>query len=194
MDDLTAFILAGGKSSRMGRDKAFVQIEGVTLLHRALVLARTLTPAVWIVGDPPKFTSINPAIGDVHPGHGPLGGIHAALNASETDLNLILAVDLPFLETKFLEYLVAEARTTHATVTVPESGGRLHPLCAVYRRHFAGFAEKALLAGKNKIDLLFAEVETRVISQPELSRMGFSDRIFHNLNTLADVEALGGRA
>ena len=192
MDDLSAFVLAGGKSARMGRDKAFVEVGGVTLLHRALALARTLTPAVWIVGDPWQFSSMNPAIEDVHRGHGPSGGIHAALNASETDLNLILAVDLPFLETKFLEHMVAEAKATHAVVTVPEFGGRLHPLCAVYRRSFAAFAEKALLAGKNRIDLLFPEVEARFIRQSELSHLGFTERLFHNLNTQADVEALGG--
>src|ERR1700746_750117 len=95
---LTAFILAGGKSSRMGSDKAFLDLGGRSLLARSLDLARSVTPDVKIVGDPAKFSAFAPTIPDLYSGRGPLAAIHAALTNSATDFNLILAVDLPFLD------------------------------------------------------------------------------------------------
>src|ERR1700704_3068714 len=97
VDNVTAFVLAGGKSSRMGQDKAFLQLGGRTLLDRALDLAKNAVDGVFIVGSAEKFASLGPVVEDIYPGHGPLGGIHAALTRTSTDLNLIIAVDLPFL-------------------------------------------------------------------------------------------------
>jgi molybdopterin-guanine dinucleotide biosynthesis protein A len=188
VNDVAAFVLAGGKSSRMGkdRDKAFLELEGRSLLSRTLELAATVSDNVSIVGNGAKYFPFGKTVDDVYPEHGPLGGIHAALTATESRLNLILAVDLPFLETSFLHYLVSEASRGSALVTVPKSVERWHPLCAVYRREFAADAEKALHRGRNKIDSLFAQVETRVIDDDELSRMNFSPTMFHNVNTPQD--------
>ena len=184
---VTAFILAGGKSTRMGADKAFVALEGRTLLARMLELARSVTAEVRIVGDPAKFAPFAPVVADVFPGCGPLGGIHAALRSSKTDLNFILAVDTPFVSLALLQFLLTQAERSGAVVTVPCSEGRLHPLCAVYRREFADVAEQALKAGRYKIDALFEESGTRVISPEELEVAGFAPRIFRNLNTPEDV-------
>jgi len=183
VDGITAFIVAGGKSSRMGKDKAFLQLGGQTLLARALALAATVTEEVRIVGDPVRFLPFARVVQDVFPGRGPLGGIHAALRASETELNLMLAVDLPFVESRFLAYLTASACQCAAVVTVPRSAGGWQPLCGVYRREFAALAERALRKSKNRIDSLFAAVETRAIGDEELVRMGFSANMFRNLNT-----------
>ncbi len=190
MPDVTAFILAGGKSARMGRDKAFVEFEGETLLARMLGLGRSVTLDVRIVGDAKKFASFASVVEDIFQDRGPLGGIHAALRASHTDLNLTLAVDMPFVSTTFLKYLVSQARSTlGAAVIVPRTGERWQPLCAVYRREFADAAETALLAGQNKIDLLFTAIKTRVIEEQELKRDGFSLDLFRNLNTPEELEA-----
>jgi molybdenum cofactor guanylyltransferase len=180
---VTAFVLAGGKSSRMGSDKAFLQLGGETLLSRALKLAGAVTREVRIIGDARKFADFGEVIEDVYRDRGPLGGIHAALSASATELNLILALDLPFLTPEFLEYLIVQAQKSSATVTVPRAGGGLQPLCAVYRRAFAEVAEQSLREGKNKIDALFAKVETRVIEEDQLIKAGFSAEMFRNLNT-----------
>lgn len=71
---------------------------------------------------------------------------------------------------------------------VPAAETGLQPLCAVYRREFAEVAERSLVADKNKIERLFAEVQTRVIKQDELERNGFSEEMFRNLNTELDWE------
>jgi len=78
-------------------------------------------------------------------------------------------------------------------VVVPEAGGRLQPLCAVYRRSFAVVAERSLRAGKNKVDRLFAEVPTRVVPQEELERNGFPEEMFRNLNTEKEWQEASAR-
>lgn len=188
--DLAAFILAGGKSSRMGTDKAFVILDGRTLLQRSLSLARSATSKVRIVGPAEKFAAFAPAVEDIFPGCGPLGGIHAALRTSPVDLNLFLAVDLPFLSPALLQFLVSQARNfPSALVTVPQGGGRLQPLCAVYRRAFAEFAENALQQGRYKIDALFSVAPTKVIHEEALQCAGFASYVFRNLNTPEDLTA-----
>src|SRR5215471_2023611 len=181
--DVTAFILAGGKSTRMGADKAFVVFEGRTLLTRILELARSVCAEVRIVGDRAKFAGFAPVVEDVFPGCGPLGGIHAALRSSQTDLILLLAVDMPFVSAAFLEFLMRRSRESDAKVTLARTRDGLQPLCAVYRRTFADSAEKALRAGRYKIDALFEKAQTQVIDEEELHAAGFSAELFRNLNT-----------
>jgi molybdopterin-guanine dinucleotide biosynthesis protein A len=193
--DLSAFVVAGGKSTRMGTDKAFVDYQGRALLARALDLARSVAPGVWIVGSKEKFARFAPVVEDVFRDCGPLGGIHAALRGSQTELNLMLAVDMPFVSQAFLEYLIIQGQDAlDAAVIVPRSDGRRQPLCAIYRREFAQGAERALQARQNKIDPLFDEVHTRVIEQEELEGAGFSTGIFRNLNTPEELEAEKRRA
>jgi molybdopterin-guanine dinucleotide biosynthesis protein A len=187
-DDLTAFVLAGGQSTRMGREKAMLELGGHTLLERALQLALTVAAEAIVVGSRGEFERYGRLLEDVYPGQGPLGGIHAALWASPTDLNLILAVDTPFLEARFLEFLVAQARESGAVVTLPRTADGFHPLAAVYRRAFRETAEQALAEGRNKIDALFAQVETRVLEEEELRRFAFAPAIFENLNTPEELE------
>lgn len=186
--DVSAFILAGGKSTRMGADKAFVTLDGRTLLARVLELARSLTEDVRIVGEAAKFGAFAPVVQDLFRDCGPLGGIHAALRASREDLNLILAVDLPFISLALLQFLITRARSSPAVVTVPQAGGGWQPLCAVYRREFADTAETALREGRYKIDALFDASHLQVIREDELEAAGFSPRIFRNLNTREELE------
>ena len=182
--DVSAFILAGGRSTRMGADKAFVLLNGRTLLARILDAARTLTSNVIIVGDSLKYSAFAPVVEDVFRGCGPLGGIHAALRSSSNDLNVILAVDTPFVSLALLQFLVKRARASPVSlVTVASANGGLQPLSAVYHRKFADAAEKALRSGCYKIDELFDQTSTQIIGEQELESAGFSQKIFRNLNT-----------
>lgn len=193
--DVTAFILAGGKSTRMGADKAFVKFEGRTLLAHALDLARSVARETRIVGNREKFAPFAFVVEDIFPEQGPLAGIHAALRSSLTPLNVMLAVDTPFVLPEFLEYLIGQARRApEAIAFLPRCDGGLQPLCAVYRREFADAAENALQAGRNKIDLLFDLVPTRALEEAELEGAGFSRDIFRNLNTPEQLLAQKRRA
>jgi molybdopterin-guanine dinucleotide biosynthesis protein A len=173
----------------MGADKAFVPLEGRTLLDHALALAKSVSSEVRIVGSREKFAALGEVVEDEFPQHGPLGGIHAALRASGSELNLMLAVDMPFVEVRFLEYLFQEAdRHESAIVTIPRADGAWQTLCAVYRKPFADLAEQALRAGKNKIDPLFREITMRILDEPELTTQQFSPNMFRNLNTLEELK------
>ena len=190
--DVTAFVLAGGKSTRMGRDKAFLHWAGGTLLSNALKVAASVTANVVIVGDTQKFSCAGVVVEDAYRDRGPLGGIHAALSHSTTDLNLMLAVDLPFVQAPFLAYLIRQARESQAMITVPRASGGFHPLCAVYRKEFVTLAEQSLRERKNKIDSLFPKVACRILEEDELRKAGFSPEIFRNLNTPEELERAKG--
>src|SRR5437016_13038362 len=105
VDDVSAFVLAGGQSTRMGEDKAFLLLDGRTLLQHALELARSVADDARIVdsaggagsGTSQKFAAYAPVIQDIYAASGPLAGIHAALRATSTELNLMLAVDVPLV-------------------------------------------------------------------------------------------------
>ena len=184
------FLLAGGKSSRMGAntDKAFLDFGGQTLLDRARGVMGAVCGRVAIVGDPAKFAKYGSIVADIFPGCGPLGGIHAALVYSSAELNLMLAVDMPFVSCELLTFLfaAAEDNASHAMVTIPRTSRGLQPLCAIYRRDFSAVAEQALRAGKYKIDAAFPGVAVRVIDEAELAAAGFSERSFFNVNTPQD--------
>jgi molybdopterin-guanine dinucleotide biosynthesis protein A len=190
------FVLAGGKSSRMGADKAFLDFGGQTLLERALTSMGAVCDRTAIVGDPARFAKFESpkyaVVADIFPGCGPLGGIHAALVHSSAPLNLMLAVDMPFVSSELLAFLFAAAENSDATITVPRTIRGLQPLCAVYRRDFCTIAEQALRAGKYKIDAAFVDVIVRVIEESELAAAGFSEQTFFNVNTPQDRGAAEG--
>jgi molybdopterin-guanine dinucleotide biosynthesis protein A len=194
MSQVAVFVIAGGQSSRMGRDKAFLALGGSTLLERALAVARCVSQEVTIVGQRDKFAAYGSVIEDIYCGQGPLAGIQAALSGSKFELNLMIGVDTPFLDPKFVQYLVEQARTSGATVTVPRVARQAQPLCAVYRREFAAVAENALRQGRNNIVPLFAEVTTREIGDVEMQELAFDPRMFDNLNTPEEWEQACRRA
>ena len=180
------FLIAGGKSSRMGTNKAFLDFGGQTLLDRALGVLGAACGNVTIVGDPTTFADFAPVVSDVFPGCGPLGGIHSALASSSAELNLMLAVDMPFVSRDLLEFLLRAAEDADAIVTVPKTSRGFQPLCAVYRPSFLSAAEQALRAGKYKIDATFAGLPLRVLEEAELTAAGFSEKCFFNVNTPED--------
>jgi molybdenum cofactor guanylyltransferase len=188
-DHCAAFVLAGGKSSRMGRDKASLSLNGQTLLQHALSTLREISGDVSILGSRRIYADQGaPVIEDIIPECGPLGGIHAALTHTRADFSLIIAVDTPFLSASFLRFLVTRAVESNATVTTPEIAGYTQPLCAVYSREFLSIAEQALLAGKYKIVPLFPPDRTLTISENEMARFAFMPEMFDNLNTPEDLE------
>ena len=189
---VSAFVLAGGKSTRMGSDKAFVVLDGETLLHHALQAVRTVTHQVMIVGLKSKFSSYAPVVEDMFPERGPLGGIHAALMRTGTELNLVLAVDLPFIKPAFLTYLCNRARESQAAVVIPRAAGGWQPLCAVYRKEFGALAEKALAVERNKIDSLFEDVSVAPIEEREITDAGFRLDMFRNINTQEELKEASG--
>jgi molybdenum cofactor guanylyltransferase len=191
VEDVSAFVLAGGRSSRMGTDKALLPYGEKTLLQLALEKVKPVSAAPIIVGSRELYGGYGEVIEDRFPGCGPLGGIHAALCATQTDLNLVMSVDMPLMSTGFLCWLIEIATSGQELAVVPETRQRLQPLCAVYRRAARGVIEQALLLSEFKVSAIFTRIPTRYVPEDELVAAGFSPEIFANLNTPAEYAAAG---
>jgi molybdopterin-guanine dinucleotide biosynthesis protein A len=184
---LAAFVLAGGKSLRMGQDKAFVCWQGRTLLEGTLEVTHAVASSTTIIGARAKFEKYAAVVEDIYPHRGPLGGIHAALTATDQELNLILAVDLPNVTPALLSYLIGCAEHGSTLVTAPRLAAGWEPLCAVYRRPFASVAEAALRKGQNAIHPLLEAGSVRAIGEGQLAAAGFLPQMFRNFNTMMDL-------
>jgi len=148
-EEAEGFVLAGGRSSRMGRDKALLELGGRSMLKIALDKLRALPLAI-----PPRVAGARSdagAIADLHLGCGPLGGIEAALAASSRSLNVFLPIDMPLLPAKFMVWMLRRAQITGAMLTLPRINARPQPLCAVYHRELLGPITRSLLAGDYKV-------------------------------------------
>jgi molybdopterin-guanine dinucleotide biosynthesis protein A len=185
---VSGFVLAGGKSTRMGQDKATLTLNGRTLLGHALAALRQVCRDVAILGKYELYGTLAPVYEDICPGCGPLGGIHTAISNTQTPYSLIIAVDTPFLMPEFLSYLAERAITSDAVVVTPEIDDYTQPLCTVYSLDFLPIAERAIKTGNYKIVPLFPRNQTLVIKEAELRRFAFGAEMFENLNTPEDME------
>ena len=150
--DAEGWVLAGGRSLRMGRDKARAELGGRTLLEIMLEKLRVLGLRARVAGLRERLDSVaGEVVADAHPDCGPLSGVETALSNSEAALVLVLAVDLPLLETEFLRWMLRRAETTGAMATIPRLLGEPQPLCAVYRRELRRGVTDALDAADYKV-------------------------------------------
>lgn len=135
----------------MGRDKALLEIDGHPLIELALYKLRALGLSPRIVGPRSDLAVFASVIPDIHPHSGPLGGIEAALVASDSVQNLFLPVDLPWLPVDFLRWMMERVEKTNALATIPRLQGRPQPLCAIYSKALLPHAQAALAAGDAKV-------------------------------------------
>ena len=189
---VTGFVLAGGSSERMGRSKAHLLIGLETIIERQIRLLRCLSRSVAVLGPPEQFKDISvPVFADRFPGRGPLAGLYSGLLHTRTEYNLFLSCDLPLMRVQFLRYLCGRALESGADATLPESRQHgFHPLCAVYRRRALWAVRASLLADQNKVSSFFWRVRCQVLTTREIARAGFSLRVFDNMNTPEDYEAV----
>lgn len=178
------FVLVGGKSSRMGRDKALLPYRDTVLAERIAREVEAAAGSVTLVGDPERYLGLGrPVIPDLRAGCGPLGGIEAVLSASIEDWNLVVACDMPGVLAPFLTTLLAEAGRAGGDCLLPLSGPELpEPLCAVYHRRCLPAIRGALDANVRKVTEALAGVRVVHWMPPE---PGWAD----NLNTREDLRS-----
>ncbi len=171
-------MLAGGASSRMGRDKALLPFGNGTLAGYVAATVAAAAGSATLIGDPRKYGHLGyPVLPDRRPGVGPLGGIESALSYTSADWNLILACDMPAVSVEFLSGLLDAAERLNAEVLAPVGPtGLLEPLSAVYHRRCLDAISRALDAGVRKI--------TAALQDLEVARWNVEDAAcFENLNT-----------
>ncbi len=184
----SAVLLAGGKSSRMGRDKAALPVNGRPLWRRQLaVLAATDAGEIFISGksDGPWADDGLTVIPDESPDCGPLGGLTAALRHCGSPWLLVLAVDMPKMTPSFLRQLAEKVESSHRGI-VPTLRGFPEPLAAIYPKRALSFAEAALRGGQLKLEHLIRALESAGLVQtsPVPAREA---RLFTNWNTPGDA-------
>ena len=193
-EQVAGFILAGGASSRMGRDKALLEIGGVPLLVR---IARLLTPrvaAVKVIGPPERYAALGfPVVPDDRPGQGPLGGLLTALRTSSSEWNLVVGCDLPHLSGEWLEWLIARGLESPAEAVVPETERGLEPLCAMYRSSCAAALAAAFSQGERKLTEVVSRLTLEKITATQWKAFDPDRVLFKNMNTPADYEQARAR-
>ena len=187
----TGYVLAGGQSTRMGRDKALLEIGGQPLIQSAVNLLKALTERVVILGPAERYGFLGvPALPDLVPSRGPLSAIYTGLERSGTAVNLFLACDMPLMEGTFLELLVERAALADA-VLMRLDDGSLEPLCAVYNRSCLPTVKANYERQRFKLSDLFPELRTHYLTETDLQDLGLDRRIFTNLNNPGDLEQWG---
>jgi molybdopterin-guanine dinucleotide biosynthesis protein A len=190
--DAAAFILAGGRSSRMGRDKAWLELAGQPLVLRLARAVEPLVSAVTVIGPPERFESLGlAAIPDRIPARaasgesscGPLGGIITALNATQCSWNLVLACDLPYITTAWLEWLLGRAGASEAQAVVPERVSGVEPLAAVYRKECAQVLAEALARDVRKVSEALRDLRVARIPKAEWRALDPEGNVLANMNT-----------
>jgi len=194
---VAAFILAGGASSRMGRDKGLLDFGGVPLIVHSARLIEPLVACVTVVGPPRRYAAMGlHAIADQGTAgqgskrirRGPLAGISAALAATRLPWSLIVACDLPYLSRAWLEWLLSRAIRSRGQVVIPQTGRGLEPLAAVYRRECGAPIAAALARGARKVTDVIEELRMDVVYQREWRRLDPRALVLRNMNTPEDYD------
>jgi molybdopterin-guanine dinucleotide biosynthesis protein A len=186
--------LAGGGSTRFGRDKASVEMDGTPMLLRMRALLGEVANEVNVIAAPNKYAALGiTGIRDRWEGQGPLAGIITALLTTkeadgEAQWNLIVGCDMPFLTRGWLGYLVTRALASSAEVVAPQSEQGLEPLCACWRTAAAGKLQTAFDEGVRKITQAMKQLQMEVLDEADWKRFDATGRLFWNMNTAADYD------
>ena len=188
------YVLAGGGSTRFGRDKALVEIDGVPMLLRMRALLGAVTKEVSAIAPPHKYAKLGiTGVNDRWEGQGPLAGIITALLTTkeargDAEWNVIVGCDMPFLTREWLTYLVQRAQAGNAEVVTPQSAQGLEPLCSCWRTSAAAKLQQALEGGTRKIAHGMKQLQVEVVDETDWKRFDTAGRLFWNMNTAADYE------
>ncbi len=185
---VVGFAVAGGKSRRMGHDKALLNWGDETLLVHTMSRLRAVCDEVRILtGSAPLYLDHGATvILDHYQSAGPLGGLEAALASPGVAAGLFLAVDVPFVPVELLRELVGLVEGVDAVV--PVAAGGAQPLCAVYRGSCLPPIRACLEAGDFRMTAFWPRVQVRELTEAEIARFGDPAAIFFNINTPEDYD------
>jgi molybdopterin-guanine dinucleotide biosynthesis protein A len=188
LDGVTGFVVAGGRSRRMGRDKALLPWKGGTLLDHAISRLQAVGDDVRILSGPERRYEDRglSVITDGDGGRGALAGLLAGLSVLERPFGLFLAVDLPHVTVPLLRHLVQLANDADAVV--PLSAGGAEPLCAVYAKSCLAPVRDAVARGDFKMTAFWGDLRVKQPHADDLRAFGDPERLFVNLNAPADYE------
>lgn len=179
-----AIILSGGKSSRMGTNKALLIINEKTNIERIADNLKVLFDDIILVTNEPQqyqFLGLK-MVSDQYPGMGPLAGVHAGLNASDFEVNFVVACDMPFVSVELANALVNNC--SHYDAVVPVINGKQHPLFSVFKKETANKIELSITNGRLRMKHLLNDLNVLYVTETELQAYSQLDleRVFFNMN------------
>jgi len=190
-EKLTVVIQAGGKSSRMGKDKALLPFLGTTLIERVIQRVQPIADEILITTNQQEnYQFLNlPLFSDIIPNRGALGGLYTALKAASNPYTAVIACDMPFVNGKML---MAEKQTlisTNADIVIPHTGEGLEPFHSVYRNGTCLPAIKSALSeNKWRVDAWFSQVKLVRFTPQQIRQFDPQMRCFFNINTPDDLQ------
>jgi molybdopterin-guanine dinucleotide biosynthesis protein A len=181
--EATGFVTAGGRSSRMGSDKAWLELGGQTMIERVIAAVAPVTSSVAIIANDPQYARLGlPVFADTNRGVGPLEAIRTALVNSSTSRVVLAGCDLPFVTSELFSFLLG-LEGGHQTVVPLSREGLLEPLCAVYSTESLAVVTELIASGERKVQRLFDRVPTRFLAFGEISHLPGAELFFENVNT-----------
>jgi len=184
---MTAIILAGGKSSRFGSDKAFIKLKGIPLIKIQLKLLKNIFKKVIISANSPdkyKFKEVK-VVKDVICGRGPLSGIHSGLIASDSFYNFVVACDMPFLNGALIKYII-DTKDNY-DIIVSFVYGKFHPLFGIYTKNCIPVIEEMIARNNLNVSGIFPKVKSSFISRREIKKFDRNLLSLVNINTRNDL-------
>lgn len=185
---MTGIILAGGKNSRMGTDKAFLKLDGKRIIDRILHIYRQLFPEIIIVtNDPLSYLEFSDAsiITDIYKDKGPLGGIYTGLFYAKHQYVFASACDMPSLNRDFIAFMMGLAG--HHDVVVPEVPEGYQALHAIYSQSCLPSIKRLLIMDKLKVTGFYRDMRVLTIQDEQIRPFDPDGLLFQNLNTPEDV-------
>lgn len=181
--DVSGFVTAGGKSSRMKQDKAWLNLNGRTMIERVIDAVKPVASTVSIIANDDRYNQLGlPVFADTYAGLGPLEAIRTALANSVSSTVLLAGCDTPFVSTEMFDYLI-RARGAHQAVVPVGKDGRFQPLAAVYSTDALDHVSRMIERRELKIGPLFDLVSTRFVAYEEICHLPRAELFFENINT-----------
>jgi molybdopterin-guanine dinucleotide biosynthesis protein A len=195
MVNASSFITAGGRSSRMGRDKAWLELDGRTMIERVIEAVKPVTTTISIIANSADYSRLGfPVFADTNLGVGPLEAIRTALANSPSEWVILVGCDMPFVTTDFFvlllnitEQAITDSRPAAAVVPLNQKG-LPEPLCALYSIAALPAVTGLIASGERKVSLLFERIPTRFVAFDEIKDLSASKHLFENINTPEDYE------
>lgn len=188
--DAGLILLSGGKSSRMGTNKALLPVEGKTNIQRILdILGEQFIDRIIVTNKPEEYGHLHKKIKmvqDIYPGLGPLSGIHAGLLASKAEYNVVVACDMPFVSAQLAQLLVKKSPGYQAVV--PRFNGMRQPLFAVYHKSMVEKIEQFLQGDDFRVNNLWEKVRMLWVEEDQLTHILYIERAFYNMNNRDEYE------
>lgn len=191
---VTGIVLAGGRSRRLGRDKAVEEIGGIRIIDRVIETLNNCCENILVIGDRPERRSElslpeNVLFEhDTNTGKGSLGGLYTGLRASKTQWTLAVACDMPFLCYELIEELKSRADTDICDAVVPVVDGRFQPTHSAYSQNCVPFIEECIGSGQLRMDGYFSDVRVCTVSDDVINQFKGGLNSFFNVNTENDLQ------